>query len=569
MDEVERHARLDAWFRAMRDRVLAYLLHRTDPETAQDVLQEVFVTAFRRARRRARSARRLAAGHGPPPARERSPRRATRRDRLTTRVANDEPVVRAGRTCGRRPRPRPSGTPSTGCPTADREVLTLSAWYGLGAEEAAQALGCSQADLPGAPASRPPSLRRSDPAHRGGRAGAPLRRHSMTDDLAPDSTPDEQMTPAGTPGDSRAPGTAGHEDDRRSPLDEQLAALRPRTAADDGWASSAAGMQALEGVRAVATAHLLRGEGAHRAAAADAPARSSPDRRPRHERPPRSRRSWPSACPTAQPTTPERTAAGARPARVSAARAGEHGAGRLHRLRRDAGGTAQPHRGARARLGATRRLPVAGRVRLRRGARARLRTPRAPAPVRAPWWARQPRPRTTRAPTTRMPASTSRTSSRPTAPGWCPFRNGVLRVVDAATRKITGSLDLTQYAGAGQAQLLLAGDRVLVILPGDAYPNYVGLPARVPWTPYPTAAAEQHLPARRSRRRTDGPRLAPRQGRLRRRPHGRRHGPPGRAEPAGPHLPAPREADAGRAEGHQPRASCGMPRSAHGCPATT
>jgi len=28
---------------------LAYLLHRTDPQTAQDVLQEVFVTVFRKA----------------------------------------------------------------------------------------------------------------------------------------------------------------------------------------------------------------------------------------------------------------------------------------------------------------------------------------------------------------------------------------------------------------------------------------------------------------------------------------------------------------------------------------
>jgi hypothetical protein len=49
VDDGERRALLDAWFRAYGDRVLAYLLHRTDPETAQDLVQEVFVIAFRKA----------------------------------------------------------------------------------------------------------------------------------------------------------------------------------------------------------------------------------------------------------------------------------------------------------------------------------------------------------------------------------------------------------------------------------------------------------------------------------------------------------------------------------------
>jgi uncharacterized secreted protein with C-terminal beta-propeller domain len=44
---------------------------------------------------------------------------------------------------------------------------------------------------------------------------------------------------------------------------------------------------------------------------------------------------------------------------------------------------------------------------------------------------------------------------------------GVLRVVDAATHEIDGTLDLSMYAGADSAQLLMSGDRVLVIL-GDA-----------------------------------------------------------------------------------------------------
>ena len=46
--------------------------------------------------------------------------------------------------------------------------------------------------------------------------------------------------------------------------------------------------------------------------------------------------------------------------------------------------------------------------------------------------------------------------------------SGVLRVVDAATHTITGTLDLGEYAGAGQAQLLMSGNRVLVILGGEA-----------------------------------------------------------------------------------------------------
>jgi uncharacterized secreted protein with C-terminal beta-propeller domain len=42
--------------------------------------------------------------------------------------------------------------------------------------------------------------------------------------------------------------------------------------------------------------------------------------------------------------------------------------------------------------------------------------------------------------------------------------DGVLRVVDAATRKVTGTLDLGMYAGAQDAQLMLDGNRVLVLL---------------------------------------------------------------------------------------------------------
>lgn len=137
--DADREARLDACFRSNADRVLAYLLHRTDRETAQDVLQEVFVTAFRKlddlpeppigwllgtARRQ------LANTH----------RGARRRDELAVRVAahhcdpagaDDSPADAA------------VSAALAQLSTADREVLTLSAWYGLTGEEAAQALGCS------------------------------------------------------------------------------------------------------------------------------------------------------------------------------------------------------------------------------------------------------------------------------------------------------------------------------------------------------------------------------------------------------------------------------------------
>jgi len=138
VEDGDRDARLDAWFRSYADRVLAYLLHRTDRETAQDVLQEVFVTAFRKLDDLPEppigwllgTARRLLAN---------SNRGARRRDELALRVA------------GNRPAEPPDDDPAAAAVAEalgqlganDREVLTLSAWYGLTGEEAAEALGCS------------------------------------------------------------------------------------------------------------------------------------------------------------------------------------------------------------------------------------------------------------------------------------------------------------------------------------------------------------------------------------------------------------------------------------------
>jgi RNA polymerase sigma-70 factor (ECF subfamily) len=132
-------AQLDAWFRAYADRVLAYLLHRTDRETAQDVLQEVFVTAFRKAAQLPDppvgwllgTARHLLAN---------AERGARRRDRLALRIVDTTPQSGAGDDS--------AGDVVAGAlaqmSSADREVLTLSAWYELSADEAAQALGCSR-----------------------------------------------------------------------------------------------------------------------------------------------------------------------------------------------------------------------------------------------------------------------------------------------------------------------------------------------------------------------------------------------------------------------------------------
>jgi RNA polymerase sigma-70 factor (ECF subfamily) len=141
VDDVARHARLDAWFRAYGDRVLAYLLHRTDRQTAEDVLQEVFVTAFRKAPAVPEppigwllgTARRLLAN---------TTRGDQRRDRLALHLATQS-------------RPESSAVDDAAgdvvagalaeLSARDREVLTLSAWYELSADEAAQVLDCTPA----------------------------------------------------------------------------------------------------------------------------------------------------------------------------------------------------------------------------------------------------------------------------------------------------------------------------------------------------------------------------------------------------------------------------------------
>ena len=58
---------------------------------------------------------------------------------------------------------------------------------------------------------------------------------------------------------------------------------------------------------------------------------------------------------------------------------------------------------------------------------------------------------------------------------------GVLRVVDATSHEVTGRIDLRVYAGADNAQLLMSGDRALVILNGNATPYFYGDVIRTPY----------------------------------------------------------------------------------------
>ncbi|CAN5566995.1 hypothetical protein BH10ACT8_BH10ACT8_04670 [soil metagenome] len=141
MRDDDRRALLDQWFRADANRVLAYLLHRTDPQTAQDVLQEVFVTAFRKAEDVPRpstgwlfgTARRLLANKY---------RGNRRRDQLIARLLDDASREVDAEVADLK---AAFGQTLAALSPGDREVLTLTGWYDLTPLEAAEALGTSAA----------------------------------------------------------------------------------------------------------------------------------------------------------------------------------------------------------------------------------------------------------------------------------------------------------------------------------------------------------------------------------------------------------------------------------------
>jgi RNA polymerase sigma-70 factor (ECF subfamily) len=139
LDDADRRTVIDEWFRRYADRVFAYLLHRADRPTAQDVLQEVFVTAFVKADQLPDpplgwlfgTGRRLLANRY---------RGRRRHDRLIDRLIDDassEPDA------GTAELKLAFAETLAGLPQADREVLTLTGWYELTPAQAAEALGCT------------------------------------------------------------------------------------------------------------------------------------------------------------------------------------------------------------------------------------------------------------------------------------------------------------------------------------------------------------------------------------------------------------------------------------------
>ncbi|MER6423394.1 sigma-70 family RNA polymerase sigma factor [Streptomyces sp. NPDC001137] len=141
-DDPAGHRALEALYTAHADRVLAYLLHRTDRETAQDILSETFVLAWRKSGSvpddalpwLLASARRLLAN------RVRSDRRhRALTDRLAV-MADRTRAVEIGDAIETRAE---VAAALSGLSEQDREVLVLSAWYGLTAKQGAVVTGCT------------------------------------------------------------------------------------------------------------------------------------------------------------------------------------------------------------------------------------------------------------------------------------------------------------------------------------------------------------------------------------------------------------------------------------------
>ncbi|WP_328664890.1 RNA polymerase sigma factor [Streptomyces sp. NBC_00328] len=136
------HRALEALYTAHADRVLAYLLHRTDRETAQDILSETFVLAWRKSGSvpddalpwLLASARRLLAN------RVRSDQRYRALTERLAVMADRTGAAEIGDAIGTRAE---VAAALSALSEQDREVLVLSAWYGLTARQAAVVMGCT------------------------------------------------------------------------------------------------------------------------------------------------------------------------------------------------------------------------------------------------------------------------------------------------------------------------------------------------------------------------------------------------------------------------------------------
>lgn len=132
---------VDFWFREHSARVFSYLLHRTDQQSAEDLLQEVFVVAFRKAPAVPEqplgwlfaTARRLLANHT---------RARTRQQHMLSQLRVAESVGPVSDDIATTHARWSFLELLSQLSEADQEVLTLAAWYGLSPAEAAQALDC-------------------------------------------------------------------------------------------------------------------------------------------------------------------------------------------------------------------------------------------------------------------------------------------------------------------------------------------------------------------------------------------------------------------------------------------
>ncbi|MER6105277.1 RNA polymerase sigma factor [Streptomyces sp. NPDC001832] len=140
----ERHRWLEALYGAHADRVMGYLVHRTDRETAQEIASETFLLAWRKQKSvpddalpwLLAAARRLLANRV---------RSNLRRQALAERiqaVMDCAPAVAFEDRIADRERVFRVLMLLT---ETDREVLLLTGWYELTAQQAAKALGCSRA----------------------------------------------------------------------------------------------------------------------------------------------------------------------------------------------------------------------------------------------------------------------------------------------------------------------------------------------------------------------------------------------------------------------------------------